>query len=1001
MKKRYTFLTALTLAFACHSNAQWFVASQTASSDDVLSFGVMSDTHFENNVGVGANVKVPRALKSLTSKRALDALFVVGDLSNGGTASQYEQFVQAFTADSNFVNPVRNKVFMMGNHDNYDANGQQNYADVLSVFNGDEAYPLDQYKVINGYPFITISQRNSSNTDGYNVSYGEEAYPEEVCTQLAEWLEKASTECPGKPIFVFTHVPPTNTMYSSWSGEGSSNTTPNWAMRPIGAVLASYPQVIVFSGHSHFPMGDPRSIHQGVDPTSSRNNYYTAIGTGSTTYSEIESGMVDAGIHPAGYAQVTEGLIVTVKKSGDVVIHRYDTYRDSEIHPEDPWTVKAPFDGSQFQYADTRDSLELKAGQAYRTGLPAPEWTATDSLSFDVDAYEAKVTFPQATDNDCVFRYKLVMKDNGGRVVDTQWLFSGFFLNGDMPATLTATFEGIKSTKTYSVEVSAYDSYNNVSTTTLKGSFTVPVDTDPANFPPTPVAQWDFEDESDPFANSIEGSAYSIESGTVSGSTVTIEKSGKVIEGPKDDNNAYYLPTAGVFQVTTGTAETDTISTYTLKMDIRTDKVNVWNALLQTDPENSDDADIFIRNNAKIGNGTIGYAGTMKADKWTRLVLVVDSGAPSLYLDGELINKSTTSNSRYMLKGGKFYLFCDDDGEVYANDIANVTIWDKALNARQVGNMGKIATNDYLTTSTPEVILYDNEVNFDLVISSTVEPSFDLPEWIHAVSASPTIGDNITYSFACDALEEGSDERADEIFVSAPGTDLEDLSITVMQQNRGDVLNEAKVGEWNFDNSSDLLENAVSSSGYSLSVGKSGTKTYTDCTMTESGISEIEGPTTDSKAIAIPKLTAFKLTNGSEADMNNYTCMMDLRINKASWYGLFQNDITNSRDASIFIKSSGAIGLNVVGCSYGGNISLGTWHRVVWTVKEGVLAIYVDGSLVVQGTNANTTRWTIAADGAYFFADNDGELGDIDIANITLWSDFLTKDQISNLGGVK
>lgn len=250
-------------------------------------------------------------------------------------------------------------------------------------------------------------------------------------------------------------------------------------------------------------------------------------------------------------------------------------------------------------------------------------------------------------------------------------------------------------------------------------------------------------------------------------------------------------------------------------------------------------------------------------------------------------------------------------------------------------------------------------------------------------------------------MEEGSDERADEIFVSAPGSDLEELSITVMQQNRGGVLNEAKVGEWKFDNSSDLLANAVSSSSYSLSVGKSGNKSYTDCTMSESGISEIEGITSESKAIAVPKLTAFKLTNGSEVDMNNYTCMMDIRINKASWYGLFQNDITNSRDASIFIKSAGSIGLNVVGCGYDGNVSLGTWHRIVWKVKEGVVAIYIDGNLAVQGTDANTTRWTIAADGAYFFADNDGELGDIDVANITLWSDFFTKDQIESLGGAQ
>ena len=59
-----------------------------AQDNERLSFGVISDVHFENNMGEGAMVKVPKALRNLTSHKALDAIAVVGDLANAGKASE-------------------------------------------------------------------------------------------------------------------------------------------------------------------------------------------------------------------------------------------------------------------------------------------------------------------------------------------------------------------------------------------------------------------------------------------------------------------------------------------------------------------------------------------------------------------------------------------------------------------------------------------------------------------------------------------------------------------------------------------------------------------------------------------------------------------------------------------------------------------------------------------------------------------------------------------------
>ena len=1004
MKKK-TFLSAILLLSMGMLRAQYFVASQNLSDsqDDVVAFAVMSDTHFENYNGIGAQAKVPRALKSLTSKGPLDALFVVGDLSNSGTAAQYKMFTDVFSDSTNFLNPVGRKVYMMGNHDNYSSNAASIYSSSLAVLNNGESYPLDQYMVINGFPFITISQRNGSNTDGYYASYGTSAYPEAVCQQLSEWMKRAVSECPGKPIFVFTHVPPTNTMYSSWSGEGAGTTAPNWSMHPVGDVLADYPQAVVFSGHSHFPIGDPRSIHQGVSPTSSRHNYYTAIGTGSTTYSEIEAGKVDAGIHPEGYGQVTEGFIVRVKKNGDVVFHRYDTYRDEEMHPEAPWTISAPYDGSMFCYADKRDSLELSAGQAYRTGLPAPVWSDGAALSVVPAIYSAQVTFPQATDNDCVFRYKVTLKNNAGRVLSTNWIFSGFFLGKDMPDSLSTTLSGLTPGKDYVVEVTAYDSYDNASEQVLKTEFSVAEDTDPSNLPPTPAARWAFDDESNLLSNSVEGSALSLQKAVESGTTVTLKDDNgiKAIAGPSDDNGGIYVPKAAAFRVNRET--TDSVKNYTLQYDVRVEATDVYHALLQTNPNNSDDADFFINKSAKVGLAATGwgYGGTVNTDTWHRIVLVVKDGVPNAYIDGALVSKGTAAASRWILCDDHFYLFCDNNGEDADIDVAEVAYWNTALTDRQIANLGQVKTNDYMTSSTQEVNVLDDQLDFKVIVSSTVEPSFTFPEWVKAVQTSPVAGENIEYTFRCDTLDAAVGKRTDTIYVYAPeGSGLDKISIPITQINRGDVINGKKVGEWTFEDAGNYLKNSVENSKISLKTGLEGSNKITLCDLSESGITAAEGPSTDKKAVLIPKMTGLKIENGFAAELSDWSCMMDVKLTKAGWYALFNKNVANSTDADLFIRTDGKIGLNVTMLGYAGNVSTDSWHRIVWTVKGSYLTIYVDGTLVIASTTANT-RWNLRSDGSLIFADNSAEDNDIYVSNVTLWSDYLTASQVSSLGKIK
>ena len=468
------------------------------TTDKYPSFAVISDVHFGNTVGDGPMVKIPRTLKNLSSYKKLDAIFVVGDLANSGAVDEYKQLVSVFSDSTNYVYPIERKVFMLGNHDNN--SDTYNYANGLRTFNNGNLYPYDQYMVIKGYPFITISMRSSASQDDTKASNGTDAYPKFVQDTLKTWLARATKECPGKPIFVFTHVPPKYTCYSTWPGEGENDSAPTWSMKVLNPILNEYPQAVVFAGHSHYPLGDPRSIHQGVKPNSDRQNYFTAINTGSSTYCEIEEPALDEGGYPDGYDNVTEGLIVSVQPIGNVEVHRYDTRKNEEIQSTAPWIIKAPFDGSQFQYADERDADENVDNKFIRTGLPAPVFDTNAKPIVTIKNLGTIIKFPQAKDHDMVFRYLVRVNNDKGYAIKNSWVFSGYYKNSDMPDSLTASFSGLQKSATYTATVTAYDSYNNPSASISSESFKITGDIDPGDLPPASIGDWTFDDTNNPLA---------------------------------------------------------------------------------------------------------------------------------------------------------------------------------------------------------------------------------------------------------------------------------------------------------------------------------------------------------------------------------------------------------------------------------------------------------------------------------------------------------------------
>ena len=379
-------------------------------------FAVISDVHFGNDMGEGPMIKVPKALKNLIAKEPrIDAIFVAGDISDYGQSHQYDLALKVFN-DTTIVPANLPVYFLMGNHDHY--GGKKSYENYFKL-----GQPLHQYIDIKGYPFITISMSGTSSN----------SYSEKDLDYLARSMKNASQRYPGKPIFVFVHVPPQNTVYGTQPRDGG------WGTTKFEPILSNYPQAVVFAGHSHFPVGDPRSIHQ---------DKYTSVNDGSTTYSEVEPGVVNEGIHPDRYDYITEGLIVNVDRGSNIEIERWDTYNDEEIKPR--WYIEAPHDGSKFLYRN-------------RTGGSAPQFRPDARVCVsEIQDEGCSVSFPQAADDEVVHHYRVEIICNGESVL-TNHTFSGFYRNSRMPRTLEVHFQGIPNGSKLKVRVTAIDSYDNAS----------------------------------------------------------------------------------------------------------------------------------------------------------------------------------------------------------------------------------------------------------------------------------------------------------------------------------------------------------------------------------------------------------------------------------------------------------------------------------------------------------------------------------------------------------
>ena len=285
------------------------------------------------------------------------------------------------------------------------------------------------YKVIKGYHFIVLGTEDGVTEGTFTVKQ---------IDWLREQLLKANDDDPKKPIFVFHHQPITGTVYGSEWGFTKNRDL-------FYDTLKEYPQVISFSGHTHYPLDDPRIVHQ---------KDFTSIGTSTGAYLWLDSGRIQGEV-PEGADFLNQALIVEVYNN-KVLIKRRDIHNNNWTG--DPIEIIYPANKNTFKYTEKRSDKK------------APSFLKDAMLSIVNDqttAASLAIMFTQAKDDVLVHDYKITVKHaSTGEIAKDSLAFSEFYLD-PVPNPITLPINGLNSNTLYEIEVHAVDAYGKVSENSL------------------------------------------------------------------------------------------------------------------------------------------------------------------------------------------------------------------------------------------------------------------------------------------------------------------------------------------------------------------------------------------------------------------------------------------------------------------------------------------------------------------------------------------------------
>lgn len=385
MKKSKVFPILLLCLALCGASACAKPTEKTPSGEEGFKFAVISDSQLVPNSSNYTSVNLENTLQAIREE-SVDVVVFAGDIVDYGAESTYDYYKKV--EDAAFEGAKKPEfVYIMGNHETYNASGAElSYQQLAELFEDKLGQTKNVHKVVEGYHFIGIS------SDGTDLSCN---YSEETLGWARSCMEESVSEDPSRPIFVTVHAAPEDTVLGSEKETEMGNPA-------LNGLFEDFPQAVVFSGHSHKPLANPRSIWQGD---------YTVVNTQAIAYTSVATegvGVIQPGSsdyrYPEGYNEYGYGLICTVEEgTHKVVMERMNFTLDKKLGAD---FVLESFKKEDFVYTDAR----------FERDVP-PEFPSDTQLVIEKDIlstekFSGYLQFRAATHPDCVIYYKVVV-DNG------------------------------------------------------------------------------------------------------------------------------------------------------------------------------------------------------------------------------------------------------------------------------------------------------------------------------------------------------------------------------------------------------------------------------------------------------------------------------------------------------------------------------------------------------------------------------------------------------------
>ncbi len=410
-------------------------SSATASKDDgkkyeyvklerttapIMRFVLISDTHNNNEVFKNSIISTYNYAKTQEYNK-VDAVVVVGDISNSGTEEELEGFKTAFDEAVAAIGGDTKLIACMGNHDfgNKEHSNDENKA-YIAQFESIMGSKINETVEINGVKFLPMSPSN------HGGDY----------TTALSWASSEVLAEKEKPIFILRHYQLPNTVYQSDDAEDKQN---------FKQYIAGCKNVTVLTGHSHAPISNRASLYQ-------QDGGFTAYNTGS--FSETNAFVDDT--QGSGNYQSRQFSIVEVYADNTYDIKLYDLEKND-------------FMGITYQVGGkVNNSVECMSKVSGK-----PQFAADAKATVDkVGATAVQISFPQATDDEAVDRYRVEVRDASGAVASSAYVTSYYFKFEQAPKSLSQTVIDLKENTEYTAAVIAVDFYGVESEALVTEKFT-------------------------------------------------------------------------------------------------------------------------------------------------------------------------------------------------------------------------------------------------------------------------------------------------------------------------------------------------------------------------------------------------------------------------------------------------------------------------------------------------------------------------------------------------